>query len=260
MMKNPLLLLICILLVCAFNQARAQETSEPVPPQATQPPAQSQATPPPAQPQPTAPQSAPQQSTPSPAQSQPTAPQSVPAEKVPGELNQYELTIPGPARQPLAPENPDPVPRQFRGMSLGQSLDDLKTALVKDELFVFRGDRDVSWLPVREQTLVETTGLSYIRRAYFQIQDGAVYIMSFSLDTRLMDHYSVFTSFVKKYGEPVTLDPGESVWESEDTRVSIERPLTIKYIDKKVFDRLVAESKTQQKQELFRREEFLADF
>jgi hypothetical protein len=84
--------------------------------------------------------------------------------------------------------------------------------------------------------------------------------MSFSLDTRLMDHYSVFTSFVRKYGEPISLSPGEAVWESEDTRVSIERPLTAKYIDKTVFDRLIAESKTQERSELLAREEFLADF
>jgi len=172
----------------------------------------------------------------------------------------FDFTIPGPARRSLAPENPEALPRQFRSLSLGLNLDDLKTALIRDELFLFRGDRDVSFLPVREETLVETTGRSYIRRAYFQLSDGLVYIMSFSLDTRLMDHYSVFTSFVKKYGEPNTLSPGEAIWESEDTRVSIERPLTIKYLDKTVFNRLVEESRTAEKRELLRREEFLADF
>jgi hypothetical protein len=172
----------------------------------------------------------------------------------------FDFTFPEPARRSLAPENPEPVPRQFRSVSLGLDLDELKAALLKDELFLFRGDRDISFLPIKEQTLVETAGLSFIRRAYFQLADGAVYIMSFSLDTRLMDHYSVFTSFVKKYGEPVSLSPGEAVWESDETRVSIERPLTVKYIDKTVFDALVAESKNPEKPQLLRREEFLADF
>ena len=172
----------------------------------------------------------------------------------------FDFVIPGPTRRSLAPENPEPLPRQFRSLSLGSGLEDLRSALIRDELFHFRGDRDVSFLPVREETLVETSGLSFIRRAYFQLSEGAVYIMSFSLDTRLMDHYSVFTSFVKKYGEPVSLSPGEAVWESPETRVSIERPLTIKYLDKIVFNRLVEESKTAEKYELLRREEFLADF
>jgi len=171
-----------------------------------------------------------------------------------------EYTIPGPQRRSLAPENPEVLPRQFRSLSLGMPLADLKSALSKDMLFRFRGDRDVSFLPVREQTLVETTGLSYIRRAYFQLVNENVYIMSFSLDTRFMDHYSVFTTFVKKYGEPESLSPAEAIWDNGETRVSIERPLTVKYIDRKVFDRLIEESKTKEKLEMLLREEFLADF
>jgi len=171
-----------------------------------------------------------------------------------------EYTIPEPERRSLAPDNPEEVPRQFRGIALGMALDELKTALIADSLFSFRGDRDVSFLPIREETMIETTGLSFVRRAYFQLTQGAVYIMAFTLDTRQIDHYSVFTSFIKKYGEPVSLSPAEAVWESEETRVSIERPLTVKYIDKTVFNRLLEESKTRDSLEISRRENFLADF
>ena len=172
----------------------------------------------------------------------------------------FEFLIPDPPRRSLAPENPEEIPGQFRELSLGMPLEDLKAALLRDELFRFRGDRDVSFLPVHEETLIETTGLSFIRRAYFQLSNGRVYIMSFSLDTRQMDHYSVFTTFVKKYGEPVSLSPGEAVWESEGKRVSIERPLTVKYIDTFVFNRLIEESKSLEKSELLRRDNFLDDF
>jgi hypothetical protein len=184
----------------------------------------------------------------------------VSAQESAGTGNTFEVTIPEPQKAPLAPENPAELPRQYRSLSLGMGLDDLKTALQKDGLFYFRGDRDVSLLPVREQTLVETTGLSFIRRAFFQLESGNVFIMAFSLDTRLVDHYSVFTSFVKKYGEPDALSPSETVWENEETRVSIERPLTVKYIDKTVFNRLIAESRELRSNELFARQEFLNDF
>jgi hypothetical protein len=97
----------------------------------------------------------------------------------------FDIFIPEPERPPLAPENPEETPRQFRGMSLGMSLDDLKTALIRDWMFNFRGDRDVSFLPAREETLIETTGLSFIRRAFFQLSGGGVFMMAFTLDTRL---------------------------------------------------------------------------
>jgi hypothetical protein len=172
----------------------------------------------------------------------------------------FDFTIPEPPGRTLAPDEPEEIPRQFRELFLGQSMDELQAALVRDGLFRFRGERDVSFLPVRNETMVETTGLSFVRRAFFQLTDGTVYIMSFTLDTRLMDHYSVFTSFVRKYGEPVSLSPQEAVWESDDTRVSIERPLTVKYVDKTVFSRLVEEAEALQGRGIVAREEFLADF
>jgi hypothetical protein len=152
------------------------------------------------------------------------------------------------------------LPRSFREIALGMNLEDLKTALRRDGLFYFRGDRDVSFLPSREQNLVETTGLSFIRRAFFQLKDDQVFIMAFSLDPARIDHYSVFTTFVKKYGEPSSLDPKRVIWETEDTRVAIERPLTVKYIDMRVFRELIDRSEVIESGEVFLRQEFLDGF
>jgi hypothetical protein len=168
----------------------------------------------------------------------------------------------------VSAQTPDPgtspgtgsLPRSFRELRLGMGLEDLKAALREDELFYFRGDRDVSFLPSREQSLVETTGMSFVRRAFFQLRDGELFIMAFSLDPGLIDHYSVFTTLVKKYGEPRSLDPRQAIWESADTRISVERPLTVKYIDLRVFNELVSESRAAESGEVFRRQEFLDAF
>jgi hypothetical protein len=152
------------------------------------------------------------------------------------------------------------LPRQFREITLGMSLDDLKEKLVNDGMFNFRGDRDVSFLPSREQSLVETTGSSFIKRAFFQLRDGTVFIMAFNLNTEIMDHYSVFTRFTEKYGEPSWLNPREAVWETEDTRVAIERPLTVKYIDKTVFDNILNESGLIESGQVKLRQDFLNEF
>jgi hypothetical protein len=147
-------------------------------------------------------------------------------------------------------------------------LEDLKGALRNDPLFHFRGDRDVSFVPssVRSgavedvQNLVETTGPSFIRRAFFQLRNGELFIMAYALHTGLVDHYSVFMGLRAKYGEPSRLDPREAVWEAGDTRVSIERPLTVKYIDLRVFNELIGESALVESGEFRRRQEFLGEF
>jgi hypothetical protein len=84
--------------------------------------------------------------------------------------------------------------------------------------------------------------------------------MSFTLNTALVDHYSVFTTFVARYGEPTSLNPREAVWETGETRVSIERPLTVKYIDKNKFPNPGQGSSADGGGELQRAREFLDGF
>jgi hypothetical protein len=137
-----------------------------------------------------------------------------------------------------------------------------ENTLSADSLFDFRGDADVSFLPVRKQNVVDTVGLGFVKRAFFQLdsEDSAVFIMAFVLNTEKVDHYSVFTHFMEKYGEPVVLNPKLALWEDGETRIYIERPLTVKYIDKAVFDRLVAEGKALESNKARLREEFLDEF
>ena len=174
-------------------------------------------------------------------------------QRFPGEP--FEVFIPSPTGS-IVPGS-QPLPRTFRELSLGMGLSDLKDALTDDGLFAFRGDPDVSFLPAREENLVETTGLSFIRRAFFQLREGKVFIMAFSMDPRRIDHYSVFVSLVKKYGEPASLNPREAVWENDETRVSLERPLTVKYIDMTVFRAIMGEAGAEEAAEVFLRQGFL---
>lgn len=170
-----------------------------------------------------------------------------------------DVTLPGRTLPSIVPGS-DELPRAFRAFTLGMGLDELKNALAADGLFEFRGDRDVSFLPVKEENLVETTGLSFIRRAFFQLRDGKVFIMAFSFDTGKLDHYSVFTSLVKKYGNQTSLDPFESVWENGSTRISLERPLTVKYIDMEVFRQIIENAKAEESAEYILRQGFLDEF
>ena len=183
--------------------------------------------------------------------------QTPPPEVSPAET--YDVFIPSRTGPAITPGS-EPLPRGFRKLRLGMSLDELKDELTNDGLFEFRGDRDVSFLPAREENLVETTGLSFIRRAFFQLRSGQVFIMALSLDTQRMDHYSVFVSLVKRYGEPTSLNPHESVWEDEETRVSLERPLTVKYIDMAVFRQIIDNSRAEETHEVFLRQGFLNEF
>ena len=63
-----------------------------------------------------------------------------------------------------------------------------------------------------------------------------------------------------KYGDVSSLSPSEAVWEDDTVRVSVEKPLQVKYLDKKVFATITANSQKEQSLETLRREDFLKQF
>jgi hypothetical protein len=154
----------------------------------------------------------------------------------------------------------NPPPAAFRTIALGMTVEQVKEALRKDALYRYRGDPDVSFLPLSDENLIECEGSSYLSRAYFQFADGKLYVLILVLDQRKLDHYSLFTAFIAKYGEPASFNPTEAVWQSEAVRFSLERPLTVKYIDRRVFEKQVARGAAQQDLEQLSRERFIEQF
>ena len=139
------------------------------------------------------------------------------------------------------------VPRSYKGIDLGIGLDETKERLTNISAFGYTGDRDVSLLPGENRVLIETdasiNGSSrFLDRCYFQFYEDYLYIMTFNINTENMDYYSVFTTLCNKYGDPVKLDPTMAMWKDENTTLYLEKPLTLKYIDNKTFDKTINSS------------------
>jgi hypothetical protein len=151
-------------------------------------------------------------------------------------------------------------PVGFRGISLGMDLSQVKEKLRSDPLFSYKGDPDVSLLPQTSQALVECRGTTYIERAYFQFENQKLFIMILVLDPGRLDHYSLFTTLQKKYGKPASLSPQETVWLFDSVRFTLERPLTVKYVERKTFEALLQKGAAQADLEQISREKFLEEF
>jgi hypothetical protein len=153
-----------------------------------------------------------------------------------------------------------PAPQGFRGIQLGMELDAVKEVLRDDPLFAYRGDPDVSLLPQPQQTLIEVAGSSYIRRAFLQFHERRLYILILALDPTRLDYFTLYSTLSDKYGRPDVLDPSSAVWEFEEVRLSLERPLSVKYIATAVFDRLQEEAEAGQDLRELAKERFLEQF
>ncbi len=161
--------------------------------------------------------------------------------------------------KPGATEAPA-VPESYRSITLGMDMDAVKEALLADSLFGYRGERDVSLLPTKNRSLIETVGLSFIKRSWFQFYEEKLYIMTFNLDSDLVDYYSIYSALVEKYGEPVSIDPRKAVWSDDRVTLSLERPLTVKYVDSEVFKSLLDESGAGRAAADIGRENFISEF
>lgn len=160
--------------------------------------------------------------------------------------------------------NAESLPHGYKDILLGMSLEETKENLVKNPDFGYHGDRDVSLIPNSSKTLIETdatTGLgsNFLTRCWFQFSFNELYIITINVNLEKMDYYSIFTKLKEKYGEPTSFNPQAATWKDNDVTMSLEKPLTLKYIDNKIFEQTQNYSNIQQSPTEITREMFLDD-
>lgn len=138
------------------------------------------------------------------------------------------------------------LPKGYRSVQLGMSFEEVESELKKEYIFGYRGERDVSLLPTENRILIETEGSSFLDRCWFQFYNNTLFTIIINFNTEQMDYYSLFSTLQKKYGEPNSLSPEKTIWENSSLRVSLERPVSIKYIDLEVFNILQNQSRVDE--------------
>ena len=152
------------------------------------------------------------------------------------------------------------LPMGYKDIQLGQTFEQVRSILEKDSAFGFRGQRDVSLLPTEERILIETSGSAFFERCWFQFYEDKLYSIILNVDTERMDYFSMFKTFSQKYGEPTSLNPSKSEWKNDSVVLSLEKPLTVKYLDVKVFNELQDISEKASSTEEYLRKKFLESF
>ncbi len=154
------------------------------------------------------------------------------------------------------------LPSGVGKVHLGMNVDGVKDALLGDGQFGYRGDRDVSISPLDHEAVIETdptrsAAFSFFERCWFQFSDGNLSVITLNLDSEKIDHYSVFSTLCEKYGNPAEISPKKSVWQDGSVILSLEKPLTLKYVDARVFNEKKEASHTEKTTSEKARDEFL---
>ena len=152
--------------------------------------------------------------------------------------------------------NPD-LPNGFMKITLGMDINDVKEELKENSYFYYRGDPDVSMLTTRDQQLIECSGFSFVEKGYFQFYEGKLFIITLVLNMERIDFYTMYTNFEEKYDKAVRIDPTGAYWENTNVNLYLEKPLTVKYMDRKVLDKLASERKEVEDRSSKIKEDFL---
>ena len=152
------------------------------------------------------------------------------------------------------------IPRSYRDIELGMNPEMVKSLLKEDGWFDYRGDADLSLLERPRAAVIETKGSLFIARGYFQFEEDELISIVLELDERNIDWFTLFTTLEDRYGTPTDMNPTKAWWEDENTRLALERPLTVKYLDLGVFDAAVAEQTNRAAWRAEERAKFLDEF
>ncbi len=151
------------------------------------------------------------------------------------------------------------VPNGYRNIRLGMNIEDVKEELKADYIFNYRGERDVSFLPSNSQTIIETSSDTWLERCWFQFHEDELYTIIINFNSERIDYFSVYNELLGKYGEHVSLSPERVVWESNSVTMSLERPVSVKYVDNAVFESIRDQANVEQTAMEDLRENILGD-
>jgi len=152
------------------------------------------------------------------------------------------------------------VSRRYRNFVLGMSSNEVKDNLALDNWFDYRGDPDLSLLQRPRASVIDTEGTLFISRALFQFEDDSLISIVLELNLQTLDWYTVYSALENKYGTPSNLSPSRIVWEDTHTRLTMEKPLTVKYLDRTVFEAALEEDSNRKAWLAQARGEFLDEF
>ena len=152
------------------------------------------------------------------------------------------------------------LPSGFMNISLGLSMENLENALKENSYFDYRGKPDVDMRITRDRTLIECSGFSYVKKGYFQFYNEKLIVITIVLDEKELDYYSFYTNFEDKYGKPHHLNPEGVYWENDNTAMALEKPLSVKYTDRKSFTEIKEKSAAKTSREKELKEDFIGNF
>ncbi|QEN03245.1 hypothetical protein EW093_00505 [Thiospirochaeta perfilievii] len=118
----------------------------------------------------------------------------------------------------------------------------------------------MSMLLTDNRSIIESKGSVYIDNGYFQFYKDVLYTITLILDTKKIDYHTIYTTFTDKYGKHTSLNPKVVTWQDDRVKITLEKPLTIKYVSLVEFNEILESDTTEKAIQERLREDFINEF
>lgn len=145
----------------------------------------------------------------------------------------------------------------FDTLTLGMDYQSALNALDFSSNFIYNSQMPM-W--IESNPVIAANGKGFVDKGYFQFYNGALYSITIELNRNRIDFFTLFMQLQQKYGKYKSFSPTIVRWEDENALLSLEKPLTLRYLEKRIHSQLIESSKVKESQKQKMREDFLEQF
>lgn len=145
----------------------------------------------------------------------------------------------------------------FDNLFIGMDYQSALEALDSSDNFIYNSQMPM-W--INDNPVIAANGKGFVDKGYFQFYNGILYSITIELNKNRIDFFTMFMQLQAKYGKYKSFSPTIVRWEDENALLSLERPLTLRYLEKATHSQLLESSKTKKSQAQKKREDFLEQF
>ncbi|HOF01323.1 MAG TPA: hypothetical protein PK385_03785 [Spirochaetota bacterium] len=147
----------------------------------------------------------------------------------------------------------------FKDFKLNQTQSEVKELIKKSFDFANRRDEAISIRLEPDTDIITAEGLGFIKIGYFHFNKDKLFQIFLKLDEKRLGYYLILKRFTEKFGNPTSLEPKSAFWENEEVKIIIEKPCSLKYIYKPIWNEITAADQTTDSVFFNIREKFIDD-
>ncbi len=127
----------------------------------------------------------------------------------------------------------------YKEIRLGMTLEEVRQIInsmpefnpIREEILQIRIEPD--------KQILTTEGYSFVSKAYFHFDNDRLYQILLKFNQNKIGYFNLLSTFRSRFGEPAFINPSKSYWQNERVRITIEKPATIKYLDRQIWNSII---------------------